>query len=91
MQLRKNNLHYFHHRDSSFEYPQHMFWLRNKKNNNGIPQFLKKLILKKVDGQQSCENLASLQRLNIHIRPPDKRVYDIVAASKESYRMTIYM
>ena len=21
------------HRDSSFEYPQHMFWLRNKKNN----------------------------------------------------------
>ena len=20
------------HRDSSFEYPQHMFWLRNKKN-----------------------------------------------------------
>ena len=22
-----------YHRDSSFEYPQHMFWLRNKKNN----------------------------------------------------------
>ena len=21
------------HRDGSFEYPQHMFWLRNKKNN----------------------------------------------------------
>ena len=21
------------HRDSSFEYSQHMFWLRNKKNN----------------------------------------------------------
>ena len=21
------------HRDDSFEYPQHMFWLRNKKNN----------------------------------------------------------
>ena len=21
------------HRDSSFEYPQHMFWLRNTKNN----------------------------------------------------------
>ena len=21
------------HRDRSFEYPQHMFWLRNKKNN----------------------------------------------------------
>ena len=21
------------HRDSSFEYPQHMFWLRNKKSN----------------------------------------------------------
>ena len=21
------------HGDSSFEYPQHMFWLRNKKNN----------------------------------------------------------
>ena len=21
------------HRDSSFEYPQHMFWLRNMKNN----------------------------------------------------------
>ena len=21
------------HRDSSFEYPQHLFWLRNKKNN----------------------------------------------------------
>ena len=21
------------HRDSSFEYPQHMFWLRDKKNN----------------------------------------------------------
>ena len=21
------------HRDSSFEYPQHMFWLRNKKND----------------------------------------------------------
>ena len=21
------------HRDVSFEYPQHMFWLRNKKNN----------------------------------------------------------
>ena len=21
------------HQDSSFEYPQHMFWLRNKKNN----------------------------------------------------------
>ena len=21
------------HRDSSFEYPQHMFWLRNKKDN----------------------------------------------------------
>ena len=21
------------HRDNSFEYPQHMFWLRNKKNN----------------------------------------------------------
>ena len=22
------------HRDGSFEYPQHMFWLRNKKNNS---------------------------------------------------------
>ena len=22
------------HRDGSFEYPQHMFWLRNKKKNN---------------------------------------------------------
>ena len=21
------------HQDGSFEYPQHMFWLRNKKNN----------------------------------------------------------
>ena len=21
------------HRDGSFEFPQHMFWLRNKKNN----------------------------------------------------------
>ena len=21
------------HRDGSYEYPQHMFWLRNKKNN----------------------------------------------------------
>ena len=21
------------HRDGAFEYPQHMFWLRNKKNN----------------------------------------------------------
>ena len=21
------------HRDGSFEYPQHMFWLRNKENN----------------------------------------------------------
>ena len=21
------------HRDSSFEYPQHMFWMRNKENN----------------------------------------------------------
>ena len=21
------------HRDGSFEYPQHMFWLKNKKNN----------------------------------------------------------
>ena len=24
------------HRDSSFEYPQHMFWLRNKKNNFSV-------------------------------------------------------
>ena len=23
------------HRDGSFEYPQHMFWLRNKKSNLG--------------------------------------------------------
>ena len=24
------------HRDGSFEYPQHMFWLRNKKNNFSV-------------------------------------------------------
>ena len=25
--------HMFKHRDGSYEYPQYMFWLRNKKNN----------------------------------------------------------
>ena len=24
------------HRDGSFDYPQHMFWLRNKKNTNTV-------------------------------------------------------
>ena len=24
------------HKDGSFEYPQHMFWLRNKKNNFSV-------------------------------------------------------
>ena len=28
------------HRDGSFEYPQHMFWLRNKKNNFQLPPFI---------------------------------------------------
>ena len=28
------------HRDGSFEYPQHMFWLRNKKNNFQVRTFI---------------------------------------------------
>ena len=28
------------HRDGSFEYPQHMFWLRNKKNNFQLHTFI---------------------------------------------------
>ena len=28
------------HRDSSFEYPQHMFWLRNKKYNFQLPALI---------------------------------------------------
>ena len=28
------------HRDRSFEYPQHMFWLRNKKNNFQLPTLI---------------------------------------------------
>ena len=28
------------HRDDSFEYPQHMFWLRNKKNNFQLRTYL---------------------------------------------------
>ena len=40
------------HRDGSFEYPQHMFWLRNKKNNfvthsyMGTDIFLSKMYMK---------------------------------------------
>ena len=38
MPVKQNNLRkiviiIISHRDGSFEYPQHMFWLRNKKNN----------------------------------------------------------
>ena len=29
------------HRDGSFEYPQHMFWLRNKKNNFQLPTLIR--------------------------------------------------
>ena len=28
------------HRDTSFEYTQHMFWLRNKKNNFQLPTLI---------------------------------------------------
>ena len=28
------------HPDCSFEYPQHMFWLRNKKNNFQLPTLI---------------------------------------------------
>ena len=28
------------HRDGPFEYPQHMFWLRNKKNNFQLRTFI---------------------------------------------------
>ena len=28
------------HRDGSFEYPQHMFWLRYKKNNFQLQAFI---------------------------------------------------
>ena len=28
------------YQDGSFEYPQHMFWLRNKKNNFQIPTLI---------------------------------------------------
>ena len=28
------------HRDGSFEYPQHMFWLRDKKNNFQLPSLI---------------------------------------------------
>ena len=39
--------------DGSFEYPQHMFWLRNKKNNFQI----RTLILGPVSQDQTDKNL----------------------------------
>ena len=40
------------HRDSSFEYPQHMFLLRNKKNN-----FLLRSLIWGSDAFNPCGNL----------------------------------
>ena len=39
------------HRDGSFEYPQHMFWVRNKKNNFQ----LRTLILGPVSEQEETK------------------------------------
>ena len=43
-------------RDGSFEYPQHMFWLRNKKNNFQIRTLIWRLELFYLIFQLSCFN-----------------------------------
>ena len=49
------------HRDGSFEYPQHMFWFGNKKNNFFTPFYLRLLMVgRTADSYLSCDGPASL-------------------------------
>ena len=64
-------------RDGSFEYPQHMFWMRNKKNNFQLrtliwgpaDSVLKRLIWKRVSNNiQKQQKLAEdLHEISSHI------------------------
>ena len=43
------------HGDSSFEYPQHMFWLRNKKNNYQLHTLIWGPVLLNISIHHECE------------------------------------
>ena len=45
------------HRDGSFEYPQHMFWLRNKKNSFKYVAISRGLFLEKNKKKQNSITL----------------------------------
>ena len=52
------------HQDGSFEYPQHMFWLRNKKNNFGGLNSLTIKTPTKIWGRQHFQSLLLYKGFN---------------------------